>query len=665
MSRNAKVIVEAENRTGAGIKAAAQTINGFGRDVEKIGKLISKAFVVTAVVDFGKKVASVAADMESAWAAQEKALLGFEAAMRGAAQISSAGASELKAFAQSMAALVGVDDQVILSLETFLATSGRTEAQIKSIISAAADMSAATGKDLKSSVEQLNKTFGGTAGELGEILPAMKSLTKEQLLAGDAVKLVSDQYKGMADVMSGSAQVSIDNYNNAIGDLKESLGGLISEGLSPLRDWLTDLARQWAAATDAARGYGKVQRAIASKDAGALVLLTDTDLEAAAELQKKMARDMYAALLKNTSYDMGGGIRVKGEVLKGAYDKAISTLESILLEIERRATEKATRAASGGSASGKSSEEKGKQKVKDVDPDREFNEFLGKFKSQNNMGWRPVDAGIDDVMDAYLGGGGDRNSMSVFGDMSPLSLFLDGIGDITSPLSALGGSLSMIMQIMDPMSLVIKSFFETIGPALEQTIKPLYDAISDIGVVLAESLYPVLNSLAPLFSITADILGRWIAPLLNMISPVLELIAGILNLTLAPLLKMVSIEFEILSAPVKWVGDLLKWMGEQIQIFVYNLTNPIWEADKAHTGFSSDAFSGLAERIAKIWNTSYGGGLTPGVSPSGKPSSSASYSGAQSITFNFYNQGNVVGSGGLEELALVIDSILKRNARYA
>lgn len=660
MSRNAKVIVEAENRTGAGIKAAAQTINGFGRDVEKIGKLISKAFVVTAVVDFGKKVASVAADMESAWAAQEKALLGFEAAMRGAAQISSAGASELKAFAQTMAALVGVDDQVILSLETFLATSGRTEAQIKSIISAAADMSAATGKDLKSSVEQLNKTFGGTAGELGEILPAMKSLTKEQLLAGDAVKLVSDQYKGMADAMSGSVQVSIDNYKNAVGDLKEEIGGLISLGLSPLRDWLTDIVRQWAAATGSARLYAETQAKV--RGGASLDTLNKEQLEALNKQRRVFIEERKSRLvmLKEGSEDHK---TVMAQIEKAQEEQR--RIAQQLIDIaanDRYLSYNPGPAPDKPKAGGASSKGTG-ESAQSI----EWESFLGKFKSQNNMGWRPVDAGIDDVMDAYRGGGGggDRNSISVFGDMSPLSLFLDGIGDIASPLSALGGSLSMIMQIMDPMSLIIKSFFETIGPALEQTIKPLYDAISDIGVVLAESLFPILNSLAPLFSITADILGRWIAPVLNMIAPVIELIAGILNLTLAPLLKLVSIEFEILSAPVKWVGDLLKWMGEQIQIFVYNLTNPIWEADKAHTGFSSDAFSGLAERIAKIWNTSYGGGLTPGASPSGKPSSSASYSGAQSLTFNFYNQGNVVGSGGLEELALVIDSILKRNARYA
>lgn len=256
--------------------------------------------------------------------------------------------------------------------------------------------------------------------------------------------------------------------------------------------------------------------------------------------------------------------------------------------------------------------------------------------------------------------------MSLLGDMDPLSLFMEGIGDVTGPLSALGGSFSMIMQMMDPLSLVMKSFFETVGPAIEQIIKPLFDAISNIGVVLAEAIYPILNALAPAFSILADIIGRWIAPLLNMIAPIIELISSILNLTLAPILKAVAIKFEILSSPIKWVGDLLAWMGQQIQIFVRNLTNPIWETDLAHTAFSSDAFSGLAERIAAIWNTNYGGALTPGVNyAGGSASNSATYGGSQTITFNFYNQGNVVGSGGLEELALVIDSILKRNARYA
>jgi hypothetical protein len=43
----------------------------------------------------------------------------------------------------------------------------------------------------------------------------------------------------------------------------------------------------------------------------------------------------------------------------------------------------------------------------------------------------------------------------------------------------------------------------------------------------------------------------------------------------------------------------------------------------------------------------------------------ATYTGGQTITFNFYNQGNVVGSGGMQELAVTIDGLIKQNARYA
>jgi len=636
MSRVAKVIVSAENKTGSGIKAAAQTINGFGRDVQKVGNLISKAFVVTAIAGFGKKLASVAADMESAWAQQEKALLGFEAAMRGATQISSSGASGLKAFAQSMASLVGVDDQVVLSFETLLATSGRTEEQIRAIISAAADMSAATGKDLKTSVEQLNKTFGGTAGELGEILPGMKDLTKEQLLAGDAIEFVAGQYDGMAEALSGSAQVSIDNYTNAVGDLKESLGALISEGMTPLRTWLTDLTRQWTAAIDVARSYAKVQKAIADKDSGALILLSDSDLKAAADKQEQIARDMYNAIVKGAAYDMGGGVQVRGQMLSSAYGAATDQLQAMRLEQDRRATATPAASSSKPSISSKPKDKTDEEKAWDA------------FIEANQVGWRPVDSGIGDdpeiaaMMESFTMSSEERilaaneallagmqnnpasisEGGSIFGgaDMSFGALLGEalGIDEIPGMFADFAGSLGNLQAILNPIQTILQGMFDVLGPLLEDLLAPISGMLQIFGQIIAQMLIPVINILTPVIEGLAKMMV-WFAN--KIMIPVGNFI-----------IKMWNGIVDALNKALGWAG---------VNIARASLINPVSLSDAKAVGQSTSTY---------------------GTTSSG---SSASYAGAQSITFNFYNQGNVVGSGGLEELALLIDSILQRNARYA
>jgi len=637
MSRTAKVIVEAQNKTGAGIKAAAQTINGFGRDVQKVGNLISKAFVVTAAVGFAKQLASVAADMESAWATQERALLGFEAAMRGAAQISASGVSSLKAFSQTMASLVGVDDQVILSFETLLATSGRTEEQIRAIITAAADMSAATGKDLKTSVEQLNKTFGGTAGELAEILPELKNFTKEQFLAGDAVALVAEQYEGMAASLSGSAQVSIDNYNNAVGDLTESLGALVSEGMTPLRSWLTDLTRQWASAIDVARSYAKVQKAIADKDAGALVLLSDSDLKAATAKQEEIARGMYDAIVKGASYNMGGGLEVKGPMLKGAYNAQTDQLQAMRLEADRRASAAPASAAAATSITGK----------KKSDEENAWDAFI----EANRVGARPVDSGIGDdpeiaaLLESFTMSSDERilranealiqgmqnnpasvsEGGSIFGgaDMGPLALLGDTFGEILGPLS-------QFQALMDPLGTIFSGMMEVLGPLIDSLLTPLVGILKIVGQTIGKILAPALELLAPI------------------ITKFSELFVFMFNYVVVPVYNAVRWVFnKITNGFIAFANGILAIIDA---IPFVNVGRISYVADD----------NGFLDKISLDDVNAAGAASSSGSSGSG-----ASYSGSQSITFNFYNQGNVVGSGGLEELALLIQSILQRNARYA
>ena len=75
---------------------------------------------------------------------------------------------------------------------------GATVDQSKDIIKAAADLSSALGIDLKSATRNISKTLGGMAGELVEVIPVMKNLTREQLLAGKGIELISKKYAGFA-----------------------------------------------------------------------------------------------------------------------------------------------------------------------------------------------------------------------------------------------------------------------------------------------------------------------------------------------------------------------------------------------------------------------------------------------------------------------------------
>ena len=77
---------------------------------------------------------------------------------------------------------------------------------------------------LDTAVKNLAKTFGGMTGRLGESIPQLKELTKEQLQNGEAVKYVLDNYKGYAETAAKKGLGSMKQLQNAWGDFLEQVG---------------------------------------------------------------------------------------------------------------------------------------------------------------------------------------------------------------------------------------------------------------------------------------------------------------------------------------------------------------------------------------------------------------------------------------------------------
>lgn len=117
-----------------------------------------------------------------------------------------------------------IGDEVIISQQAYLASLGRTEQEIKDMIEASVQLSAATGMSLESAVKNLAKTYGGLTGELGESIPQLKEMTAEQLKNGDAVKFVLNNYKCYAETAASNGLGAMKQLKNAWGDLLEQAG---------------------------------------------------------------------------------------------------------------------------------------------------------------------------------------------------------------------------------------------------------------------------------------------------------------------------------------------------------------------------------------------------------------------------------------------------------
>ena len=215
-----KVETEAEatgQRTGdnfsKGISAKSAIIAG----------AVTAAFTGAAVVA-AAKVKDIVFDGIEAARAQEDAIQKLNASLRNTGNFSEATSKSLQNFASSLQASTVIGDEVILDQLAFAQAMGASVDQSQSILKAAADMSSALGIDLNSAVRNISKTLGGYAGELGEVIPELKTLTKEQLMNGEGIDLLASRYAGFASAEAKTFSGAITQLQNIMGDLSEKVG---------------------------------------------------------------------------------------------------------------------------------------------------------------------------------------------------------------------------------------------------------------------------------------------------------------------------------------------------------------------------------------------------------------------------------------------------------
>ena len=246
----------------------------------------------------------------------------------------------------------------------------------------------------------------------------------------------------------------------------------------------------------------------------------------------------------------------------------------------------------------------------------------------------------------------------IFGTV--LSETIGPIMDTVQPL------IDIVSSVADPMEVllrILEGFVNVMEPAMQTVVQPLLDAFTWIGESIASWFLPILDQLHVAMSLIGNILTTVMAPVFQILAPLFQLVALALN-TLNPILILCAKVFTILMAPVQFVADLFTWLGDWISylgnciyVVCWNLTH--WFNQKGFGsspgGFSSDAFSGLQQRLDNIDNLAMGGNTaaTDSVSTS-TAIGNASYRGATSVTINIYQQAPVVGDGGMKTFARMI-----------
>lgn len=189
-----------------------------------LGAKIAAAFSVYAVINFAKEALN-AYNMQLKNEMKLKAALGERGAMF----------ETLKKQSEELRDKTAIDDETILSAQSFLAVQGRTEKQIKKITETALDLSVVLGTDVLTATKYLDQTFEGTIGRLGKYDERLKTLTDSQLENGDAVDLLAGKYEGMAE----KSATSLDKLQIKWEEFKKGAGSFIYKTLFETNEDIT------------------------------------------------------------------------------------------------------------------------------------------------------------------------------------------------------------------------------------------------------------------------------------------------------------------------------------------------------------------------------------------------------------------------------------------
>ena len=208
------------------------------------------AVAITAAVMAAKKFIETLKEANEAYKVQEKAESALQKAAENNPYLNRESVQRLKDYASEIQSASNFGDEGTIDVMAQLAASGRSESEIMKLVAAAADYAAAKHISLESAVQNLNKSYGGLAGELGELFPEVKALTAEQLKNGEAVDIIAQKYKGFAKEAADSGTQA----KNAFGKFMESVGKIAN----PTFEALNQRAKSfWESMTRHMDGFNK------------------------------------------------------------------------------------------------------------------------------------------------------------------------------------------------------------------------------------------------------------------------------------------------------------------------------------------------------------------------------------------------------------------------
>ena len=214
-----------------------------GSEVVNLNKMVS-GFAIAKVMQVVSKVTNGATEN---FLAQNKALLQYNATVAKFGK----SLSNLNKIQNEVSRNNFFDGDSINNATKMAVAMGLTEKQIEDVLKASTDLAASGVMPLDQAVKALSLSYSGNIEEIKRMSPELANLTKEQLEQGEAVRIIGQEYKGMADAMANTFDGRDTQWKNSFSDLQAEVGEIIQrvkyfgqgkwlDPINRLSNWLND-----------------------------------------------------------------------------------------------------------------------------------------------------------------------------------------------------------------------------------------------------------------------------------------------------------------------------------------------------------------------------------------------------------------------------------------
>ena len=221
---------------------------------------------------------------------------------------------------------------------------------------------------------------------------------------------------------------------------------------------------------------------------------------------------------------------------------------------------------------------------------------------------------------------------------------VQGLGQVMNIFNSFGAglmgmvtSLSSVKAILDPMTTILSGVMEILAPLINEVLAPLQGILIIIGNVLGKMLAPVIESLTPII----EVIGKAFVWLYNnAIKPFANLVIKAGNTFYNFISSIVNFFIGMINGVIRMLNSSLGWAGVKISEIATRATK---KAINSGT-LSNISYSDLVAKGQAAQGTNQTTNTGQGNIQQARP-----------IDIKMYFQNNnVVGAGGMKELAIVI-----------